>query len=397
MMSAEKLLIRSGRAVLPDRVTEPTDIVIENGVIKEIGANCTDFPGKIIDARGGYVFPGFVDVHVHGGGGADFMDGTVDAFETAACAHLKRGTTTLVPTAMTATQEELVGFINAYHAFKETSEYASLVKGMHLEGPYFSKANQQSKGAQDTSLIRDIDFDEVKMILELGKGEIVRWDAAPDVANSDRFARIMVENGIICAVAHSDATAEQTVAGYEAGFSHVTHFYNAVTAYKKRDQLVTAGVVEATYLNDDVTVELICDGKHIPHKCMLLALKIKGADKVIGITDANRIACTNMKSGKLGSLKNGGDMIVHDGVAKLPDLSSFAGSICTMDRALRVVCTDYGVDAVTAAKMLASTPARQLKIYDQKGSVEVGKAADLVIADENFVLKTVIKDGKEVV
>lgn len=397
MMNTEKLLIRNSRAVLPDRVTELVNIVVENGIIKEIGANCTDFPGKILDAQGGYVFPGFVEVHVHGGGGADFMDGTAEAFETAVCAHLKRGTTTMTPTAMTATREELIGFINAYHEFKKTSPYGSLVSGMHLEGPYFSTANKLSKGAQDTSLIRDIDFDEVELLLALGKGEIVRWDAAPEAPNSDRFARLLTQKGVICAVAHSDATAEETVAAYEAGFSHVTHFYNAVTAYKKRNQLVTAGVVEATYLNDDVTVELICDGKHIPHKCMLLALKVKGADKVIGITDANRLACTDAKCGKLGSLKNGSDVIVDDGVAKLPDLSSFAGSICTMDRALRVVCMDYGVDAVTAAKMLSSNPARHLRIYDSRGSIEIGKAADLVIADESFVLKTVIKDGKEVV
>lgn len=390
------LLIRNARAVLPQCVTEPGDILIEDGIIRAIGAPCAGFTGEVMDAEGGFVFPGFVDVHIHGGGGADFMDGTVDAFETAVCAHLKRGTTTMVPTAVTASQEELVGFIRAYHEFKKTSPYAHLVKGLHLEGPYLSQANRLSKGAQKASLIRDIDFDEVSMLLELGKGEIIRWDAAPEIANADRFARMLTEKGIICAVAHTDAIAEEAVAGYEAGFSHVTHFYNATTAYKKRDQVVTAGVVEATYLNDDVTVELICDGKHIPHKCLLLALKIKGPDKVIGITDANRIACTDAKSGKLGSLKNGSDMIVDDGVAKLPDLTSFAGSICTMDRALKVLCVDYGVDPVTAAKMLSTNPARHIGIEGEKGSVAPGKAADLVITDSAYNVRCVVKDGRPV-
>ncbi len=394
-MSKAKLLIRNARAVLPERVTENVDILIEDGIIKQLGI-CDDYAGLTIDAEGGYVFPGFVDVHIHGGGGADFMDGTVEAFESAVTAHLKHGTTTMVPTAMTASHEELVGFINAYHAFKKESPYADLVQGMHLEGPYFSKANLLSKGSQDTSLIRDIDFDEVSMLLELGKGEIIRWDAAPEIANADRFARMLTEKGIICAVAHTDAIAEEAVAGYEAGFSHVTHFYNATTAYKKRDQVVTAGVVEATYLNDDVTVELICDGKHIPHKCLLLALKIKGPDKVIGITDANRIACTDAKSGKLGSLKNGSDMIVDDGMAKLPDLTSFAGSICTMDRALKVLCVDYGVDPVTAAKMLSTNPARHIGIEGEKGSVAPGKAADLVITDSAYNVRCVVKDGRPV-
>lgn len=395
-MSGNTLLIRNARAVLHNRVTQPLDILVENGILSQIGTDRSVKADQYLDAEEGYVFPGFIDVHVHGGGGADFMDGTVEAFETAVKAHLENGTTTLVPTALTATREELEGFICAYHAFKAGSPYASLAQGLHLEGPYFSKANLLSKGAQKTSLIRDIDFEEVSQLLDLAKGQIIRWDAAPEVENSEAFARLMRENGIICAVAHSDATADETQKAYAAGFNHVTHFYNAITAYKKRDQLVTAGVVEATYLDDSVTVELICDGKHIPKQCLQLALRIKGNDKVIGITDAMRISCTDAKAGKLGSLQNGSDVIVDDGVAKLPDLTSFAGSICTMRRALKVLCVDYGVDAVTVGKMLATNPARQLGILDKKGSLDAGKAADLVITDREFNLKTVIKDGKPV-
>lgn len=390
------LLILNARVALHNRVTQPLNVLIENGVIAKLGAEKTAFADRYLDAEGGYVFPGFIDVHVHGGGGADFMDGTPEAFETAVKAHLKNGTTTLVPTALTAPREELASFIRGYHEFKSVSAYASLAQGLHIEGPYFSKANLLSKGAQNTSLIRDIDLAEVRELLELAKGAIIRWDAAPELPGSDRFARLMCENGIICAVAHSDATADETQKGYAAGFSHVTHFYNAVTAYKKRDQVVTAGVVEATYLDDSVTVELICDGKHIPKQCLQLALRIKGSDKVIGITDAMRISCTDAKSGKLGSLKNGSDVIVDDGVAKLPDLTSFAGSICTMDRALKVLCVKYGVDAVTAAKMLATNPAKHIGIFDRKGSVDVGKDADLVITDSNFELTAVIKDGQQV-
>ena len=392
MRTGGRLFIKNARAVLPDRVTEPLNILIENGIIQEIGPDCHT-EGEILDAMGGYVFPGFIDVHVHGGGGADFMDGTPEAFETAVKAHLAKGTTTLVPTAMTATGEELEGFIRAYREFRAGSTYGSLAPGIHLEGPYFSKANGKSKGAQSGDLIRDVDEGEIRRLLALADGSILRWDAAPEVPGSETFARILGENGVLCAVAHSHATGEEAQQGFAAGFSHVTHFYNAVTAYMKRDQVVTSGVVEAAYLDDGVTLELICDGRHVPRLCLQLALRIKGPDRVLGITDATRLACTEATKGKLGSLKNGTDVIVDDGVAKLPDMSSYAGSICTMDRALRVLCVDYGIDGVTAAKMLATNPARQLNMAASRGSVEPGKAADLVITDQNYAVRTVIKDG----
>lgn len=390
------LVIKNARAVLYDRVTEPCDLLIKEGKIAKIGKDIFAKKFKTIDAQNGFLFPGFLDVHVHGGGGADFMDGTPEAFETAVKSHLARGTTTIIPTAMTATKEELLGFINAYKIFAKTSKYSDLVCGLHLEGPYFSNSNSKSKGAQSGNLIRDIDFQEVDELITAANGNIIRWDAAPEIQNSEKFAKMLTEKGILCAVAHSNATADETQKGYAAGFSHVTHFYNAVTAYMKREQTVTAGVVEATYLDDNVTVELICDGKHCPKQCLQLAIKIKGADKVIGITDATRIACTDMKEGKLGSLKNGADVIVDDGVAKLPDLSSYAGSICTMDRALRVLCRDYDIGVVNAARLLSYSPARLLGLQDKIGEIKVGKNADLVIADSDFNVKTVIKNGKTV-
>ena len=388
------LKLKNVRAVLSDRVTPPTTVIINEDVITEIGSDNTPVD-VTIDGNGGYLFPGFIDVHIHGGGGADFMDGTVEAFETAVKAHIKTGTTTLVPTAMTATNEELRGFIKAYQSFKKESPYADFAFGLHLEGPYLSGADKKSAGAQSGDLIRPVDFEEIDGLLELAKGDIIRWDAAPEVKNSLAFGELMKKNGIICAAAHSDATGYEAEAGFKGGFSHVTHFYNAVTAYKKRDQLVTAGVVEAAYLNDDVTLELICDGKHIPEHCLKLALKIKGADKVMGITDATRLACTDAKSGLLGSLANGTEVIVDDGVAKLPDMTSFAGSICTMERALKVLCLDYDVDLITAAKMLSTTPAKHIKA-EKLGEIKEGYLADLTLTDENFNVIATIKNGKTV-
>jgi len=388
------LLIRGATLVLPDRLETEGDLLIREGKIAAVGKGLSCEDGEVLEARGKYLFPGFIDVHIHGGGGADFMDATPEAFETAARAHLMRGTTSLVPTAMTAPTEELEDFIRAYHAFRKESPLGKMAKGMHLEGPYFSNSNAKSAGAQNGNLIRPFDFEEIERLISLGEGEILRWDAAPENKNSDLFAKRMAEAGILCSAGHSDATGEEAKAGFDAGFSHETHFYNAVTAYKKRDQVVTSGVVEAAYLDDSVSVELICDGKHIPRLCLLLALKIKGVERVMGITDATRLSCTEEKEGMLGSLKRGTRVIVEDGVAKLPDRISYAGSICTMDRALRVLCLSYGLDPVTAARMLSTTPAAHIGRSAELGSLEAGKIADLVLTDEQFQVERVFLEGE---
>jgi len=383
------LLIKNANVVLPYEV-KITNVLIKNGKIDTIG-----YEGKAeqeIDLNGDYLLAGFVDLHVHGGGGADFMDATPNAFETAVKSHLEHGTTTLVPTAMTATENDLIDFLNAFKAFKEESKFASITPGVHLEGPYFSGANAKSSGAQPNDLLRLPDLQEMDRIFKVANGNILRWDAAPELDGSDMFARKCKENGIICSIAHSAATSEEAQKGIDNGFSHVTHFYNAVTTYRKEGQKVLAGVVEAAYLNDNVSVELICDGKHIPRDILRLALMVKGADKVSAITDGMRIAGTNLKNGKLGSREKGTDVIVDDGVAKLPDMSSFAGSIATMDRCFKVLCKEYKIDIVTASKLLSATPSRLLGL-DSKGEIVIGKDADLVAFDQDFNLKVVFKDG----
>lgn len=383
------LLIRNARVVLPGGVKR-ANVLIEAGKITCIGD--IDRADEEIDINGDYLLPGFVDIHVHGGGGADFMDAEPQAFETAVKAHLKHGTTTLLPTAMTALESDLKDFLNAFKAFKKKSKYSGLTPGVHLEGPYFSGANVKSSGAQPTNFLRLPDEAEMDRLLEIADGSILRWDAAPELDGSDLFARKCRQNGIICAIAHSAATSEEAQRGIDNGFSHITHFYNAVTTYRKEGQRVLAGVVEATYLSDDVTVELICDGRHIPKDILRLALKIKGVDKVSAITDGMRIAGTDMTGGKLGSLKSGTDVIVDDGVAKLPDMSSYAGSIATMDHCLRVIVKNYGIDITTASVMLSGAPCRLLGLSD-KGSIEAGKAADLVVADSEMNIKAVLVGG----
>ncbi len=389
------LIIKNVRPVLRNEVLPVESLRIRNGRIESIGGeNLPTGNETVLDGHGAYLFPGFIDLHVHGGGNADFMDATPEAFETAVRAHLAHGTTLLCPTAMSASEEDLSAFVKAYLEFRRTSRYASLTHGLHMEGPYFSGAGQHSSGAQKRDSLRLPDLAEVDRLLALADGAILRWDAAPELEGADLLARHLTARGVKCAVAHSDATAEQTAHGYDCGFSHVTHFYNAVSMHRKREQTVYAGIVEATYLDDRVSVELIGDGCHIPREDMLLALKIKGAEMVPVITDASRIAGTDLTSGRLGSLKNGTDIIVEDGVAKLPDRSSFAGSIATMDRCLRVLCHDYRIDLPTAATMLSYAPAKYMGIADTKGSIEIGKDADLVLVDTDWQIRNVLVGGE---
>lgn len=389
------LVIKNANVVLPDTVLSGKSVCIRDKKIAEITNNDISCENTI-DAKGGYLLAGFIDTHVHGGGGADFMDANIASFETAAKAHLLHGTTLMLPTAMTASEEDLKAFLSAFKEFKNNSELAVMAPGVHLEGPYFSGADPKSRGAQKATLLRCPDVNEINRLLSFADGDILRWDAAPELPDADKFANIMRDNGIICSIAHTFATTEEALHGIENGFNHATHFYNAHTTYLKRGQVVCGGSVEAAYLSDNVVVELICDGCHIPKSIMLTCLKFKGADKVCGITDGMRLSASNLTSGKLGSNKNGTDVIVEDGVAKLPDRSSFAGSICTMDRALKVICSQFGIDVCTATKMLSFSPAKLLGLDKTKGSIEIGKDADLVIVDKNFCIKNVVLGGKKV-
>lgn len=390
-------VIKNANIVLSDRVIPNSSVLISSGKISKVDfSSKTPKDAEVFSAGGGYLLSGFIDTHIHGGGNADFMDCTLSAFETVVTTHLRYGTTTLVPTAMSATERDLTSFLLTFKEFKKKSEYASMTPGVHLEGPYFSGATAKSSGAQPRNVLRLPDAEEIDRLLSVGGKDILRWDAAPELEGSDMFAKKMRQNGIICSIAHSAATSEEAQAGIDNGFSHVTHFYNAVTTYHKKDQKVLAGVVEAAYLNPQVTVELICDGRHIPRDILRLALKIKGTDGVSAITDAMRLAGTDLKSGKLGSLKSGTDVIVDDKVAKLPDLSSYAGSICTSERCLKVLCADFGISIIDASAMLSKAPAKLLGIFDRKGTISEGKDADLVLADKSFNVKNVFLAGKQV-
>lgn len=383
--------IGNGKVVLPSRICENGSILIENGRLSAVNKP-PPINASIEDACGGYILPGFIDLHVHGGGGADFMDCEPDCFQVVARTHCQHGTTALLPTTMTCADEVLENMIACYlEAVKSSAAGAAQLLGLHLEGPFFSIKN---KGAQPVGEQRVPTQNFLEHIINLAQGHILRWDMAPELPNADVFAQIMKENSIMASIAHTGATADQANAAFDMGFSHITHFYSATTTGQKINGIVYSGVNEATLLRDEITIELICDGRHIPREHMLLAYRIKGADKIALITDAMRAAGTDTTHSILGAKDGGVPVIIKDDVAQLMDFSSYAGSVGTMDRALRVAHLQYGIPLMDVSRMLSLTPARLCGCAHRKGSLEVGKDADIVVMDEQFHVLSVYVCGQ---
>ncbi len=384
-----KKYIINGEIVLPEK-TEKAVLVLENGVISDI-VESTDIPAdaEVIDAKGGIVLAGFIDTHVHGGGGYDFMDGTEEAFEKALKAHMEHGTTSVMPTTVSCSFDSLFKVFDIYREVKNKKNWANLL-GLNLEGPFIS---MQSKGAQNPLYIKNPTKEETDLLFEKGADVIARISCAPEIEGADYLAKKCRENGIWLSVAHSNAVCEEVLDAYEKGFNHVTHMYSGTTTFRKVGQIVHVGIVEAAYLIDDMEVELIGDGKHVPKELIRMVLKIKGDEKFSLVTDAMRAAGTNDKTSYLGEKKPENLVIVEEGVAKLPDRSSYAGSVATMDKVFKNAVVNAGLSLCTASKLVSANPAR-LSGADRKGVIKKGMDADIVIMDRDYNVECVIVEGE---
>lgn len=395
-----KLLIKNGNILTPFREITGGGLLIKGGVISEVLETEQDVckaesnlmaaqeDSKIIDAGGNYIAPGFIDIHTHGAGGHDFMDGTVEAILEAARAHMRHGTTSLVPTTLTSSLEDLFKTLDN---FKKAGEYQDgpELLGIHLEGPYFS---MEQRGAQDPRFIKNPDREEYMKILDSSK-DIIRWTVAPELEGALAMGRELKNRGVLPSIGHSNAIYEDVQRAFENGFTHVTHLYSGMSMVRRINAYRYAGVVESAFLIDDMTVEIIADGKHLPQSLLKLIYKIKGPDRICLVTDSMRAA--GMPDGEyiLGSLKSGQEAIVEEGVAKLPDRSAFAGSVATTDRLVKTMVEIAGVPLIDAVRMMTSTPARIIGAADRKGALVPGKDADIIVFDERINIKTVITRG----
>ncbi|WP_353124436.1 N-acetylglucosamine-6-phosphate deacetylase [Parapedobacter pyrenivorans] len=385
--------IVNATAITPQRMIKECCIVLSDGKILDIGTGNIDVPGAlVIDARGRFVGPGFIDLHIHGGGGHDFMDNTVEAYLAIAECHARFGTTSMCPTTLTAEKEDLLKTLSIYEEANRQNQNGAQFIGLHLEGPYFAVSQ---RGAQDPKYIRSPDPAEYQEILA-SSPHIRRWSAAPELPGAMAFGRYLRSEGVLAAVAHTDAVYEDVVAAVENGYSLATHLYSSMSGVTRRACFRYAGVIEAAYLIDEMDVEIIADGVHLPAPLLKMVHKFKGAHRTALITDAMRGAGMPAGESVLGNKETGLKVIIEDGVAKLPDRSSFAGSVATADRLVRNMVQLAGVNLLEAIQMITTTPARIMGLQDRKGSLTIGKDADLVIFDEGINIRHTLVGGNVV-
>jgi len=310
------------------------------------------------------------------------MEGTEEAFRTAIKAHMQHGTTSIFPTLSSST----IPMIRAAAATTEKmmAEPNSPVLGLHLEGHYF---NMDMAGGQIPENIKDPDPEEYIPLLEETRC-IKRWDAAPELPGAMQFGKYITAKGVLASVGHTQAEFEDIQTAYEAGYTHATHFYNAMPGFHKRREYKYEGTVESIYLIDDMTVEVVADGIHVPPTILRLVYKIKGVERTCLITDA--LACAASDSQVAFDPR----VIIEDGVCKLADHSALAGSVATMDRLIRTMVQKAEIPLEDAVRMASETPARIMGVLDRKGTLERGKDADIIALDRDLNVRAVWAMGE---
>ena len=382
-------IINNARIIRGNTITDGA-IAYEHGTLTALPDS---FEGcEIIDANGAYLSAGFIDLHTHGGAGHDFMDGTVGAFLGAAELHAAHGTTTLLPTATSGSYEETCAMFDILDQAQAQNTHGADMPGLHLEGPYFSPAQA---GAQDPRFLKTPKPDEYLPILN-STDKLLRWSAACELDGAMEFADACREHGVLCAIGHSDADLATVEEALKHGYTHLTHLYSGMSTVHRVNAYRVCGVVEAGYLLNDLTVEIIADGCHLPKGLLQMIYRFIGPDRTCLVTDSMRGAgLPDGAESILGSLTNGQTVIIEDGVAKMPDRKAFAGSVATTDRLLRTMVNVAEVPLCDAVKMLTETPAKIQRLTD-RGTLDTGKRADIVLFDENLHLTRTIVGGRTV-
>ena len=381
------LLLRNAHLVLPGAIVEGGWVCVEDGLITGVSTDAAQQPPEVgpetevRDLEGRYLVPGFVDMHVHGGGGAAFTAGDAQQALLAAKFHLGHGTTTLLASTVTAEMADLEHHLGELSGLVQDGVLA----GLHLEGPFISKSRC---GAHDPALLRTPARADLERLLRAGAGTVRMITVAPELEHGLDAVRLLTDAGVIAAVGHTDATYDQTRQAIELGAPVGTHVFNAMRPVHHREP----GPVTALLEQDQVIGEVVNDGIHVHPSVVSLMFSAAGAHRVALITDA--IVAAGMADGEypLGPLT----VRVRDGEARLAEGDSLAGSTLTMDSALRNTVHLAGVPLVDAAVSASLTPARALGLADRIGSIEVGKQADLVVLDADLRVTSVLRNGEGV-
>ncbi|MEN8649374.1 N-acetylglucosamine-6-phosphate deacetylase [Streptomyces sp. 21So2-11] len=375
---AASKVLSGARVVLPTGTVENGRVIVEGDRI--VGAAPDDTPS--LDLSGHWIVPGFVDMHVHGGGGASFTSGTADDVLKGVRTHREHGTTTIVASMVTGEMNVLAKQAALLSQLVEQGDLA----GIHFEGPFISPCR---KGAHSEGLLRDPDPAEVRKLIDAAHGTAKMFTLATELPGGIDSVRLLAEHGVIAAIGHTDATYEQTVEAIDAGATVATHLFNAMPPLGHR----TPGPIAALLEDERITVELINDGTHLHPASLQLAYHHAGASRVAFITDAMDAAGFGDGMYDLGPLA----VEVKDGVARLVDGGSIAGSTLTLDTAFRRAVTVDRLPVDDVVRSISANPARLLGVADRVGSLEPGKDADLVVLDADFALKGVMHKGAWVI
>lgn len=372
--------IVNGKIVTQDKIIVGKSIVFDKKIVDIIDDELMvnyEYEEKI-DAKGNYVFPGFIDIHIHGVGGYDVMDGTITALEEISKIVASKGVTGFLPTTMTMDKATILQVFDTVRKAMEKGMPGGEILGIHMEGPFISK---EKMGAQNPAYITKPEYKLVEDYLDI----IRIITLAPEEDDNFSFIKkLKTDSDIVLSIGHSNATYEETMESIEKGITHATHTYNAMTPLNHR----APGVVGAI-MNSDITCELIADGIHVHPGAYNLLIKTKGYEKVILITDSMRAGCINDGIYELGGQK----VIVKNGSARLKD-GTLAGSVLTMNTALKNIIETTDLNFSQGANMLSLNPAQLLGLEDRKGSISIGKDADLVVIDDEFQVKKTIIGGK---
>ena len=377
--------IRSKRILLSGEILDGY-VYLDGDKIVEVSAR--ELPvEEEFDFSDFYVSAGWIDMHTHGGGGFPF-EGSVDDVVEGCNFHLRRGTTTICPTISAAPFESMARSARNIRDASKDPRVKGTILGAHMEGPYLS-LNQS--GAQSPDHITEpVAEDYLPLLEELGES-IARWSYAPERDVDGRFTQALSDHGVVASAGHTDAIYPELLQAFEKGCRLITHLYSCTSTVTRDHGFRRLGVIETAYLLDDMYVEIICDGKHLPPELIRLIYKIKGADRIALITDSLALAGTSLTQGRMQST----DFIIEDGVCKLLDRSAFAGSIATADRLVRVAVKEAELPLLDAIKMITETPARILGL-ENKGRLSAGMDADVVVFDEDVQVKQVFAMGNTV-
>ena len=380
---------KNAKVIFPDKIRDCV-VVTDGGKITDI---CERFDANendtVTDCKGLYLSPGFVDIHVHGGGNKSAMSTDYTDIVEMAEAHLKYGTTSIAPTTLAAPISQLKEAVLSIKKASEESKKANIL-GVHLEGPYISL---QYKGAQSPESILNPEKDPPEELLELWD-KILIMGAAPECDGVLALGDKLRKRGIVASVAHSAASYEQVETAVQHGFSDVTHIYNACSSCFKTGLFRNAGVVEAGLYMDELTTQTIADLRHLPQGLLKLIYKCKGDSKMYLITDGLEFSASDIKENTVYTQENGVNVIYEDRVMKLADRSALAGSAATLSDCVMNKYKCIGIPLYRAVKMATLTPAEVCGYGKVKGKIENGYDADLIMFDDDINIKSVITNGK---